>query len=212
MNHREFRPKKLPTQARARHTFDAIVEACARLLIARGYGALTTNHIAEVAGVSIGSVYEWFGDKESVVSEVVRRASEGFSEDAARALPALEGMALEDAVKAWIDALLSAMRARAELLRAIASEVPLAIREPHRRDAWVRHLSLARAAYRSAGDQVRQDRVEEVSFLVVTLVDGALTRLVLEPPEDVDEAVVVEELGRRVVEWVAPRKVKQRGR
>lgn len=206
----QFKPKKVPGQARSRQTFDAIVEACARLLIARGYGALTTNHIAELAGVSIGSVYEYFGDKEAVVSEVVRRASEGFSEDAARALPALEGAPLEKAVTAWIDTLLSAMRARAELLRAIAADVPLAIREPHRREAWDRHLALARAAYRSAGARVRQDRAEEVSFLVVTLVDATLTRLVLEPPPDVDEETVVEELGRRVVEWVSPRRTAKR--
>ena len=49
----DFSPKKLPRQARSRVTFDAIVEACARLLVERGYGAVTTNHIAEAAGVSI---------------------------------------------------------------------------------------------------------------------------------------------------------------
>lgn len=44
----EFQPKKLPRQARSRQTFDAIVEACAQLLVTNGYGALTTNHIAEL--------------------------------------------------------------------------------------------------------------------------------------------------------------------
>ena len=56
-----------------------------------------------------------------------------------------------------------------------------------------------------AGDGVRQDRAEEVSFLVVTLVDAALTRLVLAPPPDVDADVVLDELACRVVEWVSPR-------
>ena len=200
----DFEPKKVPKQARSRATFDAIVEACARLLVERGFGSLTTNHIAETAGVSIGSLYEYFADKESVVNEVVRRAAQGFSEDAARPLPTLEGAPIDEAVRSWLRALLAAMRSREPLLRAIDAEVPLAIREPHRRQAWARHLMLARTAARMAGDQVRQDRVEEVSFLVVTLVDAALTRLVLDPPEDVCPDAVIDELGRRVVEWVAP--------
>ena len=87
-------------------------------------------------------------------------------------------------------------------MRAIADDVPLAIREPHRRAAWERHLTLARTAYQLAGDGVRQDRAEEVSFLVVTLVDAALTRLVLEKPDDVCRETVLDELTRRVVEWV----------
>ncbi|MCX4242975.1 TetR/AcrR family transcriptional regulator [Paraliomyxa miuraensis] len=201
----DFQPKKLPRQARSRQTFDAIVEACARLLIADGYGALTTNHIAEVAGVSIGSLYEYFGDKDAVVYEVVRRTAHGFSEDAARPLPAFGRVSVRTAITSWIDALFAAMRSREPLLRAIAADVPQTIREPHERESRVRYLELARTAYRMAGDHVRQDRVEEVSFLLVTLVEAALTRLVLDPPDDVSPAVVVDELSCRVLEWVAPR-------
>lgn len=200
----DYEPKKVPKQARSRATFDAIVEAGARLLVARGYAGLTTNHIAETAGVSIGSLYEYFGDKESVVYEVVRRTALGFSEDAARPLPDLEGAPIDEAIRRWLEALLGAMRSREELLRAIDSDVPLPLREPHRRQAWARHLALARTAYRMAGDQVRQDREHEVSFLVVTLVDAALTRLVLDPPDDVCAATMLDELAQRVVEWVAP--------
>lgn len=200
----DYEPKKVPKQARSRATFDAIVEAGARLLVERGYAGVTTNHVAETAGVSIGSLYEYFADKEAVVYEVVRRAAQGFSEDAARPLPALEGAPIDEGIRRWLDALLSAMRSREALLRAIDSDVPLELREPHRRQAWARHLALARAAYRMAGDQVRQDRENEVSFLVVTLVDATLTRLVLDPPQDVCPDTLLDELTERVVEWVAP--------
>ncbi len=200
----DYEPKKVPKQARSKATFDAIVEAGARLLVERGYAGVTTNHVAETAGVSIGSLYEYFGDKEAVVYEVVRRAAQGFSEDAARPLPALEGAPIDAAIRRWLEALLGAMRSREALLRAIDSDVPLELREPHRRQAWARHLALARTAYRMAGDQVRQDRENEVSFLVVTLVDATLTRLVLDPPDDVCPDTLLDELTERVVEWVAP--------
>lgn len=181
------------------------MEAAARILVDTGYGALTTNHVAEAAGVSIGSLYEYFGDKDAIVYEVVRRTAQGFFDDATRPLPALADRPIEEAVTRWLMTLLEAMRSRQDLLRVIVDEVPVAIREPHRREAFERHLALARAAYRQAGDRVRQDRVEEVSFLLVTLVDAALTRLVLEPPAGLDDEAVMEELGHRVLEWVAPR-------
>ena len=104
----DFSPRKVPRQARSRATFDAIVEACAQLLVEHGYGAVTTNHIAETAGVSIGSLYEYFGDTDAVVFEVVRRTTEGFVEDAARPVAALVGAPVDDAIRSWLAALLSA--------------------------------------------------------------------------------------------------------
>lgn len=180
------------------------MEACAQLLAETGYGALTTNHIADAAGVSIGSLYEYFGDKDAIVYEVVRRTTEAFFEDAVRPLAALEGAPIEDAVRTWLWTLLEAMQRREALLRAIADQVPAAASEPHRREAFARHLMLARAVYEGAGDQVRQDRAREASFLLVTLVDAALTKLVLEPPGDVDLDRVMDELIERVIAWVAP--------
>ena len=66
-------PRRLPRQPRARVTRDAIIEAAAHLLAARGWEASTTNHIAERAGVSIGSLYKYFPNKSSILAEVARR-------------------------------------------------------------------------------------------------------------------------------------------
>lgn len=66
-------PRRIPRQSRARATRDAIVEAAAHLLAARGWGASTTNHIAGRAGVSIGSLYKYFPNKPSILAEVARR-------------------------------------------------------------------------------------------------------------------------------------------
>jgi len=67
------RPRRIPQQDRARLTRDAIVEAAAHLLAARGWQASTTNHIAQRAGVSIGSLYKYFPNKASILAEVARR-------------------------------------------------------------------------------------------------------------------------------------------
>lgn len=62
---------KAPTQERSRHTVSTILEACSRILIREGFFGVTTDKIAKEAGVSIGSLYQFFGNKESVVSAVI---------------------------------------------------------------------------------------------------------------------------------------------
>ena len=68
----ELAPRKRPTQARAQRTYRAIVEAGARVLERHGYEALTTNRVAELAGVGIASLYEYFPNKHALTAEVGR--------------------------------------------------------------------------------------------------------------------------------------------
>jgi len=66
-------PLKKPRQRRSRVTYNAILEATTQLLIERGYAATTTNHIAERAGISIGSLYQYFPNKEAIAVELLQR-------------------------------------------------------------------------------------------------------------------------------------------
>lgn len=66
----------IPTQSRSKAVVDAILEATTRILIAKGIDKLTTNHIAEVAGVSIGSLYQYFANKESIVARLIETHKE----------------------------------------------------------------------------------------------------------------------------------------
>jgi AcrR family transcriptional regulator len=67
---------KSPTQERSKQTVAAILEACAQLIAKEGYYSVTTDRIAETAGVSIGSLYQFFGNKESVVSALIKQMVE----------------------------------------------------------------------------------------------------------------------------------------
>lgn len=58
-------PRRSPRQERSQFTVDAIFEAVARIVATQGEDALTTNRIAEVAGVSVGSLYQYFPSKEA---------------------------------------------------------------------------------------------------------------------------------------------------
>ena len=89
---------------------DAIVDAAARILVKHGYDAFTTNRVAEKAGVSIGSLYQYFPNKDALLSELMRRHTlaiedgiEAMAEQAKRApLAEVVRVAIEHNVRAHL--------------------------------------------------------------------------------------------------------------
>ncbi len=95
-------PRRKPKQERARQLVAAIEQACARILEEEGPERLTTNRIAEVAGVNIGSLYQYFANKEAVVAAVfaatIARESEALI-PRTRGIDAIAHRSLEDALR-----------------------------------------------------------------------------------------------------------------
>ncbi|WP_435104445.1 TetR/AcrR family transcriptional regulator [Arhodomonas sp. AD133] len=83
-------PRKRPRQARSAVTVDAIVEAAARILTADGLAGLNTNAVAERAGVSVGSLYQYFPGKEAILTEMLRRKRRKLLDDMTAALAGME--------------------------------------------------------------------------------------------------------------------------
>lgn len=76
------RPRKLPRQARSLETVGVIVEAAARILEERGFDGFSTNAVAERAGVSIGSLYQYFPRKEALIGALIIRETSRLIADA----------------------------------------------------------------------------------------------------------------------------------
>jgi len=66
-------PRKTPRQQRSRATVEAVLTAAAQVFEARGYAAGTTNRIAERAGVSVGTLYQYFPNKEAIAVALLER-------------------------------------------------------------------------------------------------------------------------------------------
>ncbi|NLS20799.1 TetR/AcrR family transcriptional regulator [Rhizobium sp. P40RR-XXII] len=75
-------PRKTPKQARSLATVEAIVEAAARILEERGHEAFSTNAVAEKAGVSVGSLYQYFPRKDALIGALILRETSRLVEDA----------------------------------------------------------------------------------------------------------------------------------
>jgi AcrR family transcriptional regulator len=125
MENQETKPKKkktkiqvkAPTQERSRHTVTTILEACSRILIREGFFGVTTDKIAKEAGVSIGSLYQFFGNKESVVSAVIHNLLEQDKQYVLKRFKELdiERLPVEQRVRSLISIILEVYRNNSEL-------------------------------------------------------------------------------------------------
>lgn len=116
-------PRKRPRQARSAFTVDVVVQAAVRVLLTEGYARLTTRRVAEVAGVSVGSLYQYFPNRAALVAEVIRRKV-----DAGVSVITEAAMRAEGSVPEAVAAVLRAFAAakRRDLALSVALRGPLA--------------------------------------------------------------------------------------
>src|SRR5215813_345643 len=134
-------PRKSAKQARSRDTIDALLTATARVLMRDGFDKASTNRIAETAGVSVGSLYQYFPSKEALVVAVMERHNRELMQVVRGALAQVAALPVEQAVPKLVAAAIKAHRIDPELHRALAEQTPrtgrLANIEAFNRDNYV---------------------------------------------------------------------------
>ncbi len=139
-------PRKSPRQLRSQQTVDTILRATARVLVERGYAATNTNLIAETAGVSVGSLYQYFPNKNALIAALHERHDQQRLDIIDRVLAGSPAATLRERVAAIAAAMLQAHLLEPALHRVLEQEFPLfeqplehsaAAQDLHRR---MRHL------------------------------------------------------------------------
>jgi AcrR family transcriptional regulator len=115
-------PRKLPLQARAQATRDAIVEAAAQILSTQGLTGFNTNAVALRAGVSIGSLYQYFANKDALMAALIHAAQARQLASVMTAAAGIEGATLEQAVRMIVRGAMQHHRDDALLATAIDHE------------------------------------------------------------------------------------------
>src|SRR5262249_55124463 len=129
---------KRPRQERSRFTVEAILEAAAEILVRDGYERLTTNRIADRAGVNVASLYQYFPGKEAIVAELRRRHGAAERSAAREALVPRRGRGLDGTVRALVAGGVAPHAVAPALHRAFAEHMPaLRYREIKEADAPV---------------------------------------------------------------------------
>ncbi len=198
-------PRKHASQERSRATVDALVEATARILVSEGYDQASTNRIAEKAGVSIGSLYQYFPGKDALVAAVIDRHKEDVMRVVRRALAEVDALPVEAAVRRLVAVAIDAHRVDPKLHRVLTEQLPRTGRlqqvEAFHREAQTRFAEYLERHR----DEVRALDAELAAFMCITSIEAITHGAVLYRPdllkkEQVDD--LVDEATRLVVAYL----------
>ena len=117
-------PRKTASQERSRLTVDALLEATARILVREGFDKASTNRIAEVAGVSVGSLYQYFPSKEALVAALIDRHNRQVMQAIQGELAEALKLSMEEAVRRLVSIAVKAHRVDPKLHRALTEQIP----------------------------------------------------------------------------------------
>lgn len=198
-------PRKEAIQARSRATVDALIEATARILVKEGFDRASTNRIAEEAGVSIGSLYQYYPSKEALVAAVIDRHQQELMQVVRNALAEVSALPLEEGVRRLIAVAIDAHRVNPKLHRVLAEQIPRTGRlknvEAFNRETY----ALFRSYLESHRVEVRAADLDLAAFVCVTSVEALTHTAVLHRPEvlsDKAAGALVEEATRLVLRYL----------
>lgn len=193
-------PRKAPSQERARHTVEAILQAASAVLVRDGHDRASTNRIAEAAGVSIGSLYQYFPSKEAVMKALVARHEARMLGVMRSHLEDVGSQDIPTVVRTLVSALLEAHRVDPRLQKVLfeqggghaESSIDEAVEQ------------LVRGALEVRKSELRVNDLDIASFILVTAVRTVCHRAAAQRSDLLSRPGFVDELTALVVRYVAP--------
>lgn len=178
--------RKIPRQRRAQVSVDVVLEAAAQVLEASGEAGFNTNAVAERAGVSIGTLYRYFPDKQSILRALALRETEAHRDRVLAALEGREGLARDRAIiRAFVRAFAGRTRARRIAMSALLAQAD--------------HADLAArfaAAEEGIVDIDGRPLTRVQTFVLSRAIHGALRAAVLEGADFLESQAFEDELVR----------------
>lgn len=186
---RSYKPRKTPAQARSTFTVDAIFEGCIQVLLKEGQEGLTTTKVAERAGVSVGTLYQYFGNKKSLLASVMSKHLCAVVEKVESACLQNKGAELDRAVSEVVCAFFDAKMERRDVSRALYLVAGELEGEKEIIEMTLRG-QLAICTLLSHLADVKIEDPHTVSFLMGTALTGPVQMLLaLEAPVDYVEKI-----------------------
>jgi len=197
-------PRKKASQERSRATVDALVEATARILVREGFDKASTNRIAAVAGVSVGSLYQYFPGKEALVAAVIERHRQQIMQTVRGELALAASQPIKRGVRTLVAVAVKAHRVDPKLHRVLAEQIPRVGRLEQVTTFDRENHAIFRAYLESHRQAIRAVDLGLAAFVCVTSIEALTHTAVLNDELDSDEATeaLIDEATRLVVGYL----------
>lgn len=196
------KPRKSPAQSRSRATVEAILDAAAHILVTQDFAAASTNRIAEKAGVSIGSLYQYFPNKGALIAALRRRHAEAMRSTILQLAGPAASAALPDAVRSFIHAVMQAHRIDPQLHRILAQEAPRTDFADSRGDIDHDLRNAVGALLTSRRSEILPTDLPLAAAMLVRLTDALIHAAVIDNTLDATPQAVEDEIVRVVLRYL----------
>jgi AcrR family transcriptional regulator len=194
--------RKPPQQSRSRVTVVTILDATIRILEQEGNEAATTTRIAEVAGVSVGTLYQYFSNRDAILAALQDRELERATEFMLRVLSEGKARTPFEIARCVIEGLLELYAACPALHRLLVVE-GLRVTLTDRLKAFdLRMVTAIRAFLSHSALPLRRTNLDAAAFVIYHSVRATMLARLLEAPPGLDDAVLVDELADLLVVYL----------
>jgi AcrR family transcriptional regulator len=195
-------PRKRPRQNRSKETVETILTATARILVKLGFDGLTTNAVAEQAGVSIGSLYQYFPNKQALVAALIERRLDEKNAQTHAELARLAGAPFPEAVRAMIRMTVENYAVSPELSRVLIEQVPRVGRMARIAELHQGTLRLVAALLEARKHELAVRNPEMAAFVLVASIEAIAQRATLFQPSRLTDPVLIDEATAMVTRYL----------
>jgi AcrR family transcriptional regulator len=194
--------RKAPVQERSRETVEVILTATARVLVDVGYDHASTNKVAEIAGVSVGSLYRYFPSKEALVAALIERHVQSMLDVCESKLIEMATAPLDVAAHEIVRAILRAQSVNPKLHRILIQQVPR-VGQLRNVDALQERFGVLVKAYlENRKKELRPKNIDLAVFMLVRAVEAVAHAAVLEKPDLLIDGELADELAEMVLRYL----------
>ncbi|MBA3819903.1 MAG: TetR family transcriptional regulator [Deltaproteobacteria bacterium] len=193
--HRQVKttPRKRPRQERSKATVDTLLEATARVLVKQGFDGLTTNAVAEAAGVSIGSLYQYYPNKEALVAALIEQHLDEMNAAIFSELTRVALLPMTQAIRAVIELTIRAHTIEPELHRVLTEQVPRVGRMARLREADGICRRMVAGVLAARKDELAIADPDTAAFVIVASIEAITHRAALFAPERLRDPRLIDE-------------------
>ena len=194
-----------PKQKRARDKYDAILRAAMRVLAEEGYSKTSTVKIAQVAGVSVGSVYAYFSDKDAIFSAYVHARIGEIFQLISGNLSTWRYDTVEEAVRGVVTESVAFTASNRKSLSAMIGKIPGVYDGAMMRDVMQQLYTVAEAFYIKQNLVQNSDQARRMTYTLTNATIGFFIRVVSDPDIPLDKQELIEELVTLIMGYIHER-------